>query len=108
MLVSLYRKQDLRQAFKSDRKEILTRQATLKRLKKKLKEAIQNATRKKKLRHERKCKLEIMEEATREKLMGKVTSDLCRPEKCNKSELIEQFAELQSQVLPPMIDVAAK
>ena len=75
--MSLYRKQDLRQAFGSDRKEILTRQATLKRLKKKLKEAIQNVTRKKKLHYERKCKLEIMEEATREKLMGKVASDLC-------------------------------
>ena len=40
ILVSLYRKRDLGQASESDRKEILTRQATLKRLKKELKEVI--------------------------------------------------------------------
>ena len=45
ILVSLYRKRDLGQASESDRKKILTRQATLKRLKKELKEVIQNATR---------------------------------------------------------------
>ena len=45
ILVSLYRKRDLEQASESDRKEILTRQTTLKRLKKELKKVIQNATR---------------------------------------------------------------
>ena len=49
ILVSLYRKQDLRQAFESDDKEALTRQANLTRLKKELKEVIQNATGQKKL-----------------------------------------------------------
>ena len=79
--MSLYRKQDLGQASESDRKDILTRQVTLKRLKKELKEVIQNATRQKKLRNERKRKLESMDETTRKKLMGKSTSDLGRPEK---------------------------
>ena len=51
ILVSLYRKQDLGQASESDRKEISTREATLKRLKKVLKEVIQNANRQKKLRN---------------------------------------------------------
>ena len=55
ILVSLYRKRDYGQASESDRKEILTRQATLKRLTKELKEVVQNATRQKKLRDERKC-----------------------------------------------------
>ena len=89
ILVSLYRKRDLEQASESDRKEILTRKATLKRLKKELKEVIQNATRQKKLRDERKRKLESMDETTRKKLMGKATSDLGRLEKCDKSELIK-------------------
>ena len=74
ILVSLYRKHDLGQA----------RQVTLKRLKKELKEVIQNATRQKKLRDERKRKLESMDETTRKKLMGKATCDLGRPEKCDK------------------------
>ena len=90
ILVSLYRKRDLGQASASDRKEILTRQATLKRLKKELKEVIQNATRQEKLRDERKRKLET----TRKKLMGKPTSDLGRPEKCNKSELIKAICRI--------------
>ena len=49
--MSLYRKQDLGQASESDRKEISTREATLKQLKKVLKEVIQNANRQKKLRN---------------------------------------------------------
>ena len=73
LLVSLYGKRDLGQASESDRKEILTRRATLKRLKKEL---IQNATRHKKVRNENKRKLESMEETARKKLMGKATSDL--------------------------------
>ena len=40
ILMSLYRKRDLVLASESDRKEILTRQATLKRLKKELKEVV--------------------------------------------------------------------
>ena len=94
ILVSLYRKRDLGQASESDRKVILTRQATLKQLKKELKEVIQNATRQKKPRHERKRKLESMDETTRKKLMGKSTSDLGRPEKCNKSELIKAICRI--------------
>ena len=74
--MSLYRKRDLEQASESDCKEILTWKETLKRLKKELEEVIQNATRQKKLRNERKCKLESMDETTRKKLMGKATSDL--------------------------------
>ena len=92
--MSLYRKQDLEQASESNRKEILTRQATLKRLKKELKEVIQNATRQKKLRDERKRKLESMDETTRKKLMGKATSDLGQPEKCDKSELIKAICRI--------------
>ena len=61
ILVSFYRKRDLGQASEGNRKEIITRQTTLKRLKKELKEVIQNATRQKKLRDERKRKLESME-----------------------------------------------
>ena len=92
--MSLYRKRDLGQASESDRKEILTRQATLKRLKKELKEVIQNATRQKKLHDERKRKLESMDETTPKKLMGKATSDFGRPEKCNKSELIKAICQI--------------
>ena len=106
--MSLYRKQHLGQASESDRKEILTRQATLKRLKKELKEVIQNATREKKLRDERKRKLESMGKTTRKKLMGKAKSNLGRPEKCDKSELIKAIVELRSQVLPPMTNDATK
>ncbi|CAM1309068.1 Uncharacterised protein g5038 [Pycnogonum litorale] len=83
ILVSLYRKRDLGQASESDRKEISTRQATLQRLKKELKETIQNAARQKKLRDERKRKLESMDVTTRKKLMGKATSDLGRSENCD-------------------------
>ena len=64
------------QASESDRKKILTRQANLKRLKKELKEVIQNATGQKKLRDERKRKLKSMDGTTRKKLIGKATSDL--------------------------------
>ena len=39
-----------------------------------MKKAIQNATRQKKFRHERKRKLECTDETTRKKLMGKVMS----------------------------------
>ena len=45
ILVSPCRKRDLEQSSESDRREILTRQAILKRLNKELKEVIQNATR---------------------------------------------------------------
>ena len=79
ILVSLYRKRDLGQASESDRKEILTRQATLKRLKKELKEVIQNATRQKKLRNERKRKLESMDETTRKKLFNSLHCCLLLP-----------------------------
>ena len=82
------------QASESDPKEILTRQAILKRLKKKLKEVIQNATRQKKLRDERKRKLESMDKTTCKKLMGKATSNLGRPEKCDKSELIKVICRI--------------
>ena len=82
------------QASESNRKEILTRKATLKQLKKELKEMIQNATRRKKLRDERKRKLESMDEATRKKLMGKATSDFGRPENCNKSGLIKAICRI--------------
>ena len=75
-LVSLYRKRDLGQVYESDCKDILTRQATLKRLKKELKEAIQNATRQKKLHDERTNKFERMDKTTRKKLIDKATSDL--------------------------------
>ena len=88
------KKRDLGQASESDRKEILTRQVTLERLKKELKE-VQNATRQKKLRDERKRKLEIMAETTRKKLMGKATSDLGRPEKCDKSQLIKAICRIE-------------
>ena len=40
-----------------------------------------------------------MDETTRKKLIGKAASDLGWPEKCDK---------LESQVLPPMTDVATK
>ena len=55
------------QASESDRKEILTRQATQKRLKKELKEEIQNASPQKKVRDERKRKLESMDETERKR-----------------------------------------
>ena len=57
ILVSFYRKWDFGQASEVDRKEMLTRQPTLKWLKKELKEVIQNATWQKKLRNERKRQL---------------------------------------------------
>ena len=60
ILDSLYRKQNLRQASDSDLKEISARQKELNQLKKQLKETIQKAARQKKLRDERKCKLETM------------------------------------------------
>ena len=82
------------QTSESDRKELLTRQVTLKRLKKELKEVIQNATRQKKLNDERKRKVESMDETTRQKLMGKATSDLSQPEKCNKLELINAICRI--------------
>ena len=63
---------------------MFTRQATLKQLKKDLKEVIQNATRQKKLRDERKRKLESMDETTRKKMMGKATSNLGELEKMTK------------------------
>ena len=94
ILVSLYRKRDLGQVSKSDRKEILTWQATLKRLKKQLKEEIQKSTRQKKPRDERKHKLEGMNKMTCKKLMGKATSDLGRPEKCEKVELIKAVCRI--------------
>ena len=94
ILASLYRKRNLGQESESDRKEILTTQATLKRLKRELKEVVQNATRKKRLRDERKRKLKSMDEKTRKKLMGKATSDLGRPEKCDKSELIKAICRI--------------
>ena len=75
-LVSLYRKQNLGQTSDSDRKEISARQKELNRLKKQLKETIQNAARQKKLRDERKRKLENIDEMIRKKLMGKATSEL--------------------------------
>ena len=78
--MSLYRKRDLGQASESNRKEILTWQGTLKQLKRELKKMIQIATRQKKPRNERKCKLQSMDETTRKKLMGKTTSDLGRLE----------------------------
>ena len=61
---------------KSDRKELLTRQASLKRMKKELKEVTQNDTQQKKLRNERKRKPESMDKTTSKRLMGKATSDL--------------------------------
>ena len=66
----------------------------MKRLKKELNEVIQNAPRQKKLRHKRKRKLKSMEKTTRKKLMGKATSDLNRPEKCIKSELIKSICRI--------------
>ena len=92
--MSLYRKRDLGQASESDCKEILIWQETLKRLKKELEEMFQNATRQKKLRNERKRKLDSMDKTTRKKLMGKATSDLGRPEKCDKSELINAICRI--------------
>ena len=94
ILVSLYRKRDLGQASESDRKEILSRQATLNRLKKELKDVIQNATRQKKLRDETKRKLENMDKMACKKLMGKATSDLGRPRKCNKLELNKAICQI--------------
>ena len=92
--MSLYRKPDLKQASEIDRNEILTRQATLKRLKKELKEVIQNATQQKKLRDDRKRKLESMDETIRKKLMVKATFDLVQPEKSDKSELIKVICRI--------------
>ena len=57
ILVSFYRKWNFGQASEVDRKEMLTRQPTLKWLKKELKEVIQNDTWQKKLRNERKRQL---------------------------------------------------
>ena len=94
VLVSLYRKRDLGQASESDRKKILTRQATLKWRKKELKEAIQNTTGQKKLPDERICKLESMDATTRKILMGKATSTLDRPEKYDNSELIKAISQI--------------
>ena len=94
VLVSLYRKRDLGQASESDRKEILTQQATLKWRKKELKEAIQNTTGQKKLPDDRICKLESMDETTRKMLMGKATSDLDRPENYDNSELIKAISQI--------------
>ena len=94
ILVSLYWKQDLRQAFESDHKEVLTRQANLKRLKKELKEVIQNATGQKKLCDLRKRKLESMDKTTHKKLMGKATSDLGRLKKCDQSESIKAICPI--------------
>ena len=87
----IYRKRDLREASESDCKEILTTQATLERLKK---EGIQSATRQKKLRDERKRKLESMDEATHKKLMGKTKPDLGQQEKCDESELIKEICRI--------------
>ena len=92
--MSLYQKGDLGQVSESDRKEILTRQAILKRLKKELKKVIQNATRQKKLYDAKKRKLESMDGTTGKKLIGKVTSNLGRPEKCDKSELIKVICRI--------------
>ena len=75
-------------------KNILTKQATLKRLKKELKEVIQNATRQKKLLDERKRQLESTDETTRRKLLGKATCDLDQPEKYDKSELIKAICRI--------------
>ena len=94
ILVSLYQKRDLGQASESDCKEILTRQATLKRLKRELKEVIQNVTQQKTLHDGRKRKLESMDETTSKTLMGKATSDLGRLEKCNKLELIKAICRI--------------
>ena len=79
-LVSLYRKRDLGQVYESDCKDILTRQATLKRLKK--------------LHDERTNKFERMDKTTRKKLIGKATSDLGWPKKLNDSELIKAISRL--------------
>ena len=76
ILMSLYRKRDFGQTSERDRKEILTRQSTLKRLKKELKKVIQKVVRQRKLRYESKRKLESMDEAKRKKLTGKAMSDL--------------------------------
>ena len=59
-----------------------------------LKEVIQNTTQQKKLSDERKRKLEKMDEATHKKLMGKATSDLGQPEKCNELELIKAICQI--------------
>ena len=75
-------------------KNILTKQATLKRLKKESKEVIQNATRQKKLRDERKGQLESTDETTRRKLLGKATCDLDQPKKYDKSELIKAICRI--------------
>ena len=77
ILASLYRKRDLEQASESDRKD--TKQAsdtkaTEERVEEE--EVIQNATLQKKLRDERKRKIESMDKTTRKKLMYKATSDL--------------------------------
>ena len=98
ILVSLYRKQNLGQASDSDRKEISARQNELNRLKKQLKETIQNAARQKKLRDERKRKLGNIDETIRQKLMGKATSELGRPEKCDKPEFIKAISRIALSV----------
>ena len=90
----IYRKQNLGQASDSDRQEISARQKELNRLKKQLKETIQNAARQKKLRDERKRKLENIDETIRKKLMGKATSELGRPKKCDKPELIKAISRI--------------
>ena len=87
--MSLYWKRDLGQVSESNLKEILTTQSTLNWLSKELKEVIRKATRQKKLRDERKRKLESMSKVTHIKLLGKATSDLGQPEKCDKSELVK-------------------
>ena len=55
---------------------------------------IQNATGQKKLRDERKRKLKSMDGTTRKKLIGKATSDLGWPVKCDKSELIKVIYQI--------------
>ena len=92
--MSLYRKRDLGQASESVRKEIITRKKTLRNLRKNLREAISNQTRQKNLREQRKRKVETLDEVTRKKLMGKATSDLGRPEKYEKTELIEAICRI--------------
>ena len=94
ILVSLYRKQNLGQASDSDRKEISARQKELNGLKKQLKETIQNAAPQKKLRDERKRKLENIDETICKKLMGKATSGLDWPEECDKPELIKAISRI--------------
>ena len=75
ILVILYKKKDLNQMTESDRKETKTRQSNLEKLKKKHNDLKLSRKRLKKYRFDRKRKLDVLDEITRNKVSGKETPD---------------------------------